>query len=43
MHLYTSQVQPYFRAPQIYISLPGRFMYLRRVLTERELCSAVHR
>jgi hypothetical protein len=33
-HLYTSQVQPYFRAPHLYISLPGRFMQGRRVLTE---------
>ena len=31
--LYTSQVQPYFRAPHLYISLPGRFMPGRRALT----------
>jgi hypothetical protein len=35
-HLYTSQVQPYFRAPHIYISLPGRFMQGRRVLTDAQ-------
>jgi len=32
-HLYTNQTQPYFRAPQIYIALPMRFMPGRRVLT----------
>ena len=26
-HLYTSQIQPYFRAPHIYIALPTRFAY----------------
>ena len=35
-HLYTSQVHPYFRAPHLYVSLPGRFMYLRRVLTPQQ-------
>ena len=30
--LYTSQVQPYFRAPHIYISLPGRLMEGRQAL-----------
>lgn len=35
-HLYTSQVQPYFRAPHLYVSLPGRFMYLRRALGEAQ-------
>jgi hypothetical protein len=35
-HLYTSQVQPYFRAPHIYISLPGRFMHQRRVLNDAQ-------
>lgn len=28
--LYTSQVQPYFRAPHIYISLPGRLLERKR-------------
>jgi hypothetical protein len=28
-HLYTSQVQPYFRAPHIYVALPTRFTYNR--------------
>jgi hypothetical protein len=31
--LYTSQVQPYFRAPHIYISMPGRLMEGRRALS----------
>ncbi len=35
-HLYTSQTQPYFRAPQIYLSLPMRFLPGRRVLTPEE-------
>jgi len=26
-HLYTNQTQPYFRAPHIYISLPGRIVF----------------
>ena len=30
--LYTNQTQPYFRAPQIYISTAARFMLGRRVL-----------
>jgi hypothetical protein len=34
--LYTSQVQPYFRAPQIYISLPGRLMEGRQALTPEQ-------
>jgi hypothetical protein len=29
-HLYTNQTHPYFRAPQIYISLPGRNLWARR-------------
>jgi hypothetical protein len=29
-------VTPYFRAPHLYISLPGRFMYLRRALTKEQ-------
>ena len=31
--LYTSQVQPYFRAPHLYISMPGRLMEGRRALS----------
>lgn len=34
--LYTSQVQPYFRAPHIYISLPGRLMEGRQSLSAAE-------
>jgi hypothetical protein len=34
--LYTSQVQPYFRAPHLYISLPGRLMEGRRALTAEQ-------
>jgi hypothetical protein len=34
--LYTSQTQPYFRAPQIYISLPMRFLPGRQVLTAEQ-------
>lgn len=35
-HLYTNQTQPYFRAPHIYIALPGRFQAGRRVLSEEQ-------
>ena len=35
-HLYTNQTHPYFRAPHIYISLPGRFQARRRVLDETQ-------
>jgi hypothetical protein len=35
-HLYTSQTHPYFRAPQIYVSLAARFMLGRQVLTAEE-------
>ena len=35
-HLYTNQTQPYFRAPHIYIALPGRFMPGRQVLSDEE-------
>ncbi|HJN07093.1 MAG TPA: hypothetical protein QF564_00255 [Pirellulaceae bacterium] len=35
-HLYTNQTQPYFRAPHIYIALPGRFQAGRRVLTDEQ-------
>jgi len=34
--LYTNQTTPYFRAPHIYVSLPGRFMLDRQVLPEEE-------
>ena len=35
-HLYTSQTQPYFRAPHIYVALPMRFVPGRKVLTDDE-------
>ena len=35
-HLYTSNVQPYFRAPHIYIALPARFMAGRQVVSSEE-------
>ena len=35
-HLYTNQTLPYFRAPHIYIALPGRFMPDRQVLSDAE-------
>lgn len=35
-HLYTNQTLPYFRAPHIYIALPGRFMPDRQVLSDTE-------
>jgi len=35
-HLYTNQTQPYFRAPHIYIAMPGRFQAGRRVLTDEQ-------
>lgn len=35
-HLYVNQTQPYFRAPHIYISLPGRLQEGRRVVTEEQ-------
>ncbi len=34
--LYTNQTMPYYRAPQIYVALPGRFMPGRQVLTDAE-------
>ena len=34
--LYTNQTHPYFRAPHIYIALPGRFMPGRQVLSRHE-------
>ena len=35
-HLYTNQIDPYFRAPHIYLGLPTRFLPNRRVVTEEE-------
>ena len=35
-HLYTNQTQPYFRAPHIYVALPGRFMPGRQVLSDAQ-------
>lgn len=35
-HLYTNQTQPYFRAPHIYISMPGRMHFGRRLLSADE-------
>ena len=35
-HLYTNQTHPYFRAPHIYISLPGRIHFNRSALTEAQ-------
>jgi hypothetical protein len=35
-HLYTSQTQPYFRAPHIYVALPMRFVPGCKVLTDDE-------
>lgn len=35
-HLYTNQTHPYFRAPHIYISLPGRIHFKRRALTDAQ-------
>ncbi|PHN02374.1 glycoside hydrolase family protein [Flavilitoribacter nigricans] len=34
-HLYTNQTHPYFRAPQIYISIAARFMPNRQVVDEQ--------
>ncbi len=35
-HMYTNQTHPYFRAPHIYISIGGRFMPDKQVLTEEQ-------
>ncbi len=35
-HLYTSQTQPYFRAPHIYLATPMRFVPGRKVLTREQ-------
>ena len=32
-HLYTNQTQPYFRAPHIYVAMPGRIHFGRRLLS----------
>ena len=34
--LYTNQTQPYFRAPQIYVSTAARFMQKRQVITAEQ-------
>lgn len=39
--LYTSQTQPYFRAPQLYVATAARFMLGRRVLTTQQ-AEAIH-
>ena len=40
-HLYTNQTHPYFRAPQIYVSIAARFFPGRRVLTAGQ-ARAIH-
>ena len=35
-HLYTSQTHPYFRAPDLYVATPMRFLPGRRVLTPEQ-------
>lgn len=35
-HLYTNQTHPYFRAPQVYVSIAARFLPGRRVITEEQ-------
>lgn len=35
-HLYTNQTNPYFRAPHIYVSMPGRIFFNRRSLSPDE-------
>jgi len=35
-HLYTNQTQPYFRAPQIYVSTAARFMPGRKVVSDAD-------
>ncbi len=35
-HLYTNQTHPYFRAPHLYISMPGRFLDGRRALSDQQ-------
>ncbi|HEY5314092.1 MAG TPA: hypothetical protein VIK18_16290 [Pirellulales bacterium] len=40
-HLYTNQTHPYFRAPQLYVSIAARFMPGRQVLSAAE-AEAIH-
>ena len=44
-NLYTNQTQPYFRAPHIYISLPGRIFFAdtKHVVREDEIAAARQR
>ncbi len=35
-HLYTNQIDPYVRAPHLYLGLPTRFLPGRRVVTDEE-------
>ena len=35
-HLYTNQIDPYVRAPHLYLGLPTRFLPGRRVVTEEQ-------
>ena len=35
-HIYTNQTHPYFRAPDVYIAIAGRFMPGRQVLTDEQ-------
>ena len=35
-HMYTNQTNPYFRAPHIYVAMPGRILFGRRTLTPEE-------
>ncbi|GAB2991481.1 hypothetical protein GCM10027284_05010 [Cyclobacterium sediminis] len=35
-HLYTQQTSPYFRAPQIYFAIGGRFMPNKQVVTDEQ-------
>jgi len=44
-HLYTNQTQPYFRAPHIYVSLPGRIFFAdeRHVVREDDRAEAIRR
>lgn len=35
-HLYTQQTSPYFRAPQIYLAIGGRFMPNKQVVTDEQ-------
>jgi hypothetical protein len=38
--LYTQQTQPYFRAPQLYLAFPNRFLPGKKVLTAEEFADA---